>query len=116
MGWEPEEVHEHYDAEGNFTGRSVVAREPEWDDEQRAIVFGRIDYDAHVHQRCGNHVGRAMDPSLNRLVDRVEFECLDCQAIDAARRKYHEGRKHTERSCDCDKQTFYIAEYVPRSE
>ena len=52
LGWEPSEVHTHeYDDAGRMV-RTVVTRESEWDDVERAKMQGLADYEAHICD-CG---------------------------------------------------------------
>lgn len=60
MGWEPEERHEHYDADGNLTGYTVVTREAEWDDRQRERMLALAYYERGVCD-CGFHESVATD-------------------------------------------------------
>jgi hypothetical protein len=60
LGWEPEERHEHYDVEGNLTGFTIVTREAEWDDRQRARMEALSIYESGVCE-CGFHESLATD-------------------------------------------------------
>lgn len=56
----PREVHEHeYDDEGRLV-RTVVTREPEWDDESRAEMLALAEYDAGICA-CGFHESLTQD-------------------------------------------------------
>lgn len=115
MGDEPTEVHEHYDSDGELTGTTVVTRQPEWDDEQRAIALEQAQYERDVHHGCGTHISKSMDSSVARLVEHERIVCLDCRAIDKAREQYHKTNGHDRKNgaCDCDDHIFYVAEYRP---
>jgi hypothetical protein len=54
LGWEPEERHEHYDADGNLTGYTVVTRDPEFDDGDLERLLALRAYEAGVCA-CGIH-------------------------------------------------------------
>ena len=114
MGSETSETHDHYDADGNFTGRTVVTREPEWDDEQRDIALELADYRRNVHHACGTHISKAMDDTVLRDVGVTKVVCLDCKRIDEARKAFHAANRHTEATCDCDDRIFYISGYRPK--
>lgn len=60
LGWVPEERHEHYDAEGNLTGYTVVTRESEWDDRQRDRMLALAYYRRGVCA-CGFHESLTSD-------------------------------------------------------
>lgn len=64
LGWEPTERHEHFDADGNPTGVTIVTREPEWDDHQRRRMQALIAYQAGVHDECGVHQSLAESPDF----------------------------------------------------
>lgn len=52
MGWEPRETHQHeYDDEGRIA-RTIVTRETEWDDMERAKMLALADYRASLCE-CG---------------------------------------------------------------
>jgi hypothetical protein len=91
----------------------VVTREPEWDDEGRALALAAMDYQNGTHGRCGTHLSKAMDATVQRVVEREPFVCLDCEAVDKTRDAYHKRAKHTDKNCDCDKFLFYVSRYEP---
>lgn len=62
LGWEPEERHEHYDAEGNLTGYTVVTRESEWGDDDRTRLLALAQYENGLHV-CGFHWSLLEDPT-----------------------------------------------------
>lgn len=64
MGWEPTEFHAHeYDDAGRLI-RTIVTREPEWDDHERAKMQALTEYEAKVCD-CGFHESVAdTDPDL----------------------------------------------------
>lgn len=112
-GWEATETHTHYDAEGNTTGVTVVTREPEWDDEQRSLALARIDYQNGIHGPCGTHLAKALDHTVQRVVEQERFVCLDCEAIEQTRDRYHKRKGHTDTRCDCNKYVFYVSRREP---
>jgi len=64
LGWEPTEVHEHeYDAGGKLV-RTIVTRETEWDDLERAKFEGLSIYESRLCE-CGLHESVAQsDPDM----------------------------------------------------
>lgn len=64
LGWEPTETHEHtYDDEGRLV-RTVVTREPEWDDMERANMLALADWESDLC-KCGLPAAVAdADPDL----------------------------------------------------
>lgn len=67
-GWAPTETHEHYDADGNLTGVTVVTREAEWDDFEQAKMLALVEYERGIHNgpgECGFHDSIAkLDPEV----------------------------------------------------
>ena len=59
-GWTPTETHEHYDADGNLTGRTVIRRESAWDDGERDAQHA---LDLLVCPSCGNLRSVCSDPA-----------------------------------------------------
>lgn len=113
-GWEPEEIHVHLDAAGNETGRTIVTREPEWDDEQRETALALDEYESALCPNCGGHLGKAMDPTLARDVEHEPLECLDCKAIAQTRHAQHVAEGHKDDGpCACDKHVTWISKYLP---
>lgn len=81
-GWEATERHEHYDPEGVLTGFTLVTREPEWDDMERAKVQALADYEAGMCD-CGLHRSVAdTDPDME-MAERI---CPSCAALAKNRR------------------------------
>lgn len=65
LGWTPAERHEHYDAADNLTGYTIVHREPEWNDAERAKMLDLAKYEVGVHETCGLHDSVAQtDPDM----------------------------------------------------
>lgn len=109
-GWEPEEVHIHYDLDGKETGRTITTREPEWDDTQRAFALGLLDYEAQVCSNCGGHFSHTMDATVTRRVQFQKVECLDCKAIKVIRDLKHKGHGD---DCSCSKHVAWVDRYDP---
>ena len=63
QGWEPKRVTE-YEYEGGRLVRSVTTTEPEWDDEQLALVIAHLELENDV----GPH-GQPMSEATNVLGD-----------------------------------------------
>jgi len=84
-GAAPSELHEHYDADGNLTGTTVVTREPEWDDESRAWALALALREDNECRRCGGDMVETLD------YDRWKFEplppavCYRCLALAQSR-------------------------------
>lgn len=49
----PTEVHQHFDAEDNEIGHTVITRESPWDDESRGRALRLAEYDAGICS-CGS--------------------------------------------------------------
>lgn len=85
LGWEPTETHVHeYDESGRLV-RTVVTRDPEWDDLEREKMQALAQYESGVCE-CGLHESvAAEDPDLE-LVPRY---CPTCAGIATAMRVVH---------------------------
>lgn len=91
-GWEPVEVHDHEYVDGRLA-RTVVRREPEWDDESRGWVQAWLSYKANVHEACGHYLP---DSTAAEADDGYEVElavrCHACTARAEAYARYSETR------------------------
>lgn len=82
-------MHEHFDADGNLTGTTVITRESEWDDETRERVLALA---AHEDLICRCGCGLPMSQSHQKspfLVDT--YTCYAGRAV--ARRKREDEEK-----------------------
>jgi hypothetical protein len=77
-GWVPAERHEHFDADDNLTGYTIVIRESRIDDADRAALLGLAQFEAELSP-CGFHPSVASDPD-NAWAFEVD-ECLVCAAL-----------------------------------
>lgn len=108
-------MHEHFDAEDNFTGSTVITRQAEWDDESRELAMADSYLDAKACPGCGNDLEVSLQPGHSWDVDE-DTVCYACAALTTVRRdsqKDHEkespvkgkpmfldGRIHTVRLFD----------------
>jgi len=94
LGWEPTETHtHHYDDEGRLV-RTIVTREPEWDDVERAKMLDLADYEATL---CGCGLPESVadeDPDL----EMVERKCPVCAGLAVNYRIIHAADKEAARS------------------
>lgn len=86
MGWEPEERHEHYDAEGNLTGYTVVTRDSEFEDADRAELLAYLAYQRGICD-CGIH---------ESLKDPSNFFTFEYRTCPICKGLAQEGRKQAE--------------------
>lgn len=85
-GWAPEEVHEHFDAEGVKTGFTVVTREPRVSPEDRAQMVALDEYEAGICScGCGQPLVEAMSPDRAWVVN--DHVCYAKRAVAQVRRK-----------------------------
>lgn len=107
-GDEPAERHEHYDAEGNLTGVTVVTREPEWDERARTEALAAVYADWRRCPDCGL-VDHSEDASLardtrlwtwldGRQIETSAYRCLGCAAIATARHRFEKRFEKYERT------------------
>lgn len=87
-GWEPRRYTTvAYDAEGRLSA-TVTTVEPEWDDEDRALLYALEDYEADLCPGCGH----PMSESLHREgVPDPQYQaayavCLGCVAKERAQK------------------------------
>ena len=69
--------------------RTVVAREVEWDDDERAWMLGLAAREAAECRRCGGDLAETTDHERNRYVPDKPVVCLRCVALHQAE-KAHE--------------------------
>jgi hypothetical protein len=93
----PAERHEHYDAEGNLTGFTVVVREPEWTDEDVRQLLEQSQVDAEACPGCGWHEAVINDESVT--LSPVSTVCPAC----AARAQYDRMLAESDEKSDADK-------------
>lgn len=82
LGWEPTETHVHtYDDEGRLV-RTVVTRDVEWDDQQRANMLALADWEADLCH-CGLPTAVAdTDPDM-----QIKYrDCPVCSGLARATR------------------------------
>lgn len=102
------EVHEHFDAAGASTGRTVVYRESLWDDSARDRAIALTMYEDGVCSCCGLPVDKAYDPKQVFRVDKTV--CYARRAIDSVERP--EREKHKDSPEGWDAGHHYYAEPV----
>lgn len=77
-------MHEHFDADGNLTGRTVITRESMWDDESRGRALRLAEYEASLCP-CGCGLPAAIATSPSPMVVDT-FTCYAGRALEAQRR------------------------------
>lgn len=88
-GWVPAERHEHYDAQDNLTGYTVVIRESRIDDADRAEFLGLARFDREVaHGSCGFHPSIADDE--DNVFTPETHTCPVCAGLAQWERVLHE--------------------------
>lgn len=93
-GWEPVEVHDHeYDETGRLI-RTVVTREPEWDEDQRLWMLGLTLREASECHRCGGSLHETTDYQW-KWQPSPPTVCFRCVALAASA---HEYDKHPQRA------------------
>lgn len=72
------EVHEHFDAEGNPAGRTVVTAESPWTAEARAWALGLTLREHADCRRCGGSLTETTDPAYawEPSLPTVCFRCV----------------------------------------
>lgn len=78
-GWVPSERHEHFDADDNLTGYTVVIRESRINDADVAALLGLAQFEAEL-TRCGFHASIAKDTE-NGFVPETDY-CPVCAGLE----------------------------------
>lgn len=104
----PQEVHEHFDADGVLTGYTVVTRESLWDDDSRGRAMRLAEYEQDVCS-CGQPVEVCQDQ--NRVMGVGKRVCMSERAIRIKRRNdeaEHKGdTPHPQRGLWSDGLHYY---------
>jgi hypothetical protein len=86
-----EQLHEHFDAEGNFIGSTVVSV-PGWTSDDRAWALGLTEYEA---TRCprGHNLAESLDKEWKWIPD-PPVVCFACVALDNTVKAYENHPEH----------------------
>lgn len=115
-GWTPREVHEHFDADGNLTGRTVVTREAEWDESSRERAIELDDVERGTCPcGCGQPLEETRRGDLAWKVDH--FTCGARRAVEKVRAKDQEEAKQANRPDGWDAgRIYHVVEPIPVKE
>lgn len=85
------QILEHYDADGNLTGTTVV---PGWTDEDRAWALGLALRDG---DRCprGHDLSESLDTENWRYEVGPPAVCNACEALSAAEKAHEKDPRHS---------------------
>lgn len=96
----PKETHEHYDADGKYTGKTIVTRESEWDDYTRSRVMALVAYESQLCPSCKSFgtLEPVDEPAFpvrwdkydGRRIEVKKFRCLACASSSAVQRWWAE--------------------------
>jgi hypothetical protein len=101
-------VHEHFDADGNATGHTVITRESEWDDQSRGRALRLAEYEDSICAcGCGQPIEVAYDKTRAFVVD--EFTCQAGRALDKVRREKREDAEKRKAPAGWDDGLHMIA-------
>lgn len=92
LGWEPKRttVHEH-DLSGNLA-RSTTTTEPEWDEEQRELVFAFLAWEAGLCPGGKHSLDETTKPeNEGRYGWEPAVRCHYCTAADQASKAYEDS-------------------------
>jgi hypothetical protein len=79
LGREPSERHDHFDADGNLTGYTIVTRESEFTDSDRDHVAALAEVRANECPKCGGPLDQTTDA---HVAWKVEYdECNRCETV-----------------------------------
>lgn len=93
------EVHEHYDADGVYTGHTVITRESMWDDESRGRAL-RLAEHRKTLCPCGCGYPRDVAHDPERVVGVGSYVCMIQRAVEVAKRKDEAKHKGEEPNRD----------------
>jgi hypothetical protein len=89
LGWEPTERHEHFDAEHNLIGYTIVTRDVEFDDDEQAEVIAYEEMLDNQCPGCGGQLDETTDPDMEgEYVGSPPTRCFRCDAIAVAQEPY----------------------------
>lgn len=86
-----EALHEHYDADGNLTGTTVVVT-PGWSDTDRAWALALAQREAAQCPR-GHDLADSLDPQWRWEMNDPAV-CLACVAMDEGAKRYEKHPQH----------------------
>ncbi|HEY9414796.1 MAG TPA: hypothetical protein VIQ30_08575 [Pseudonocardia sp.] len=81
-GWEPREVTSYrYDGRGRLA-QAVTVREPEWDEEQQALMLALDLHEALTCSGCGGYLPHTTAPEADDAYKaELPIRCHRCTAI-----------------------------------
>jgi hypothetical protein len=94
LGREPRETHEHYDADGIYTGKTIVTRDPEFDANERDNWHAVWEYEQAMCPQC--HQLRVICEDPNQQWSPQLHECRASAVMTASNRlwaRMHEKAK-----------------------
>lgn len=107
----PTEVHEHFDADGNPTGHTVVTRESPWDDTSRDRALALHAYETDMCKcGCGRPASESYGTTQSYKVH--SFFCAAGRAIEQIRRRDKEQAEREKRPEGWNDGIHYYAEPV----
>lgn len=102
LGRVPAERREHYDADDQLTGYTIVIREPEWTDDDRRQMRELEVYEAGLH-KCGYHVDLLKDKT--NIFMPEEWKCPVCAGMAERGRMLSQRDKQAQRGREVDALT-----------
>ena len=80
LGREPSERHDHYDADGVFTGHTIVTRDPEFTDVDRDHLTALAQVKANECPKCGGPLDQTTDTE-HWSWEVTHDECNRCETV-----------------------------------
>jgi hypothetical protein len=107
------EVHEHYDANNNLVGTTVVTRESPWDDASRGRALRLDEYESSICGcGCNLPVDVAHDPTRVFMVE--DGVCYAGRALDQVRDERAAARANTQGAAPGHGVFNYVRPHDPR--
>lgn len=74
--------------------RSVTTREPEWSDDDRAVVLAYLEYEGQICSGCGGWLAETTSPeNAGKYVASAPYRCHRCDAIERKQEQYKEQKR-----------------------
>lgn len=93
LGESTQEIVEHYDGDGNLTGRSVVTRPSPWTDEDRDWLLALRAEERETCKGCGYPLDECRDPKSAGTWTPKASVCQACLVVEAEAENQQEGGK-----------------------
>ena len=102
-------MHEHFDAEGNLTGTTVVTRESLWDDASRARAMRLYEHDRSID----SETGLTKDEAFSERPFIVHKDVINYAAKAIAKERAKDGETHKDEPGWMDGRRYVVQLATP---